>query len=71
MQHPLMQSILPDWFPTRHPLENATRVVNNNAFKSKMPQTRKPIQNFEDKVEESLKKVEQEDKENRDKNKNG
>lgn len=66
-----MQSILQDWFSTKYPLENATRVINNDTFTSKMPGTRNSIQSLEDRVEESLKKVEQKDKENRNKNKEG
>lgn len=50
-----MQSILQDWFSTKYPLENATRVINNDTFTSKMPGTRNSIQSLEDRVEESLK----------------
>lgn len=64
-----MQSILQDQFSTKYPLENATREIM--IIKKKLPGIRNSIKSLEDTVVESLKKVEQKDKENRNKKKEG
>ena len=64
-----MQSILQDQFSSKYPLENATREIM--IIKKKLPGIRNSIKSLEDTVVESLKKVEQKDKENRNKKKEG
>ena len=66
----LYESILQDQFSTKYPLENATREIMM-LLQKKLPGIRNSIKSLEDKVVESLKKVEQKDKENRNKKKEG
>ena len=54
-------------FSSKYPLENATREIM--IIKKKLPGIRNSIKSLEDTVVESLKKVEQKDKENRNKKK--
>lgn len=64
-----MQDILHDQFSTKYPLENATEKLNN--FLKKLPGIRNSTKSLEDTIVESLKKVGQKDKENRNKKKEG